>query len=156
MKSTKDKRWERLLSSFSKSYGYGDKISHDYLYELFGIKFPAIGDFALTVDYNKANEEAAFKYLSMTKRLHDDLLLNFNKKLKSVRGEGYVILHPSDQIDYGYKKEIRDVRKSISESIKTVNHVNIRKLSDEERLKKTDYEARLSWLMSRSKEVNNK
>lgn len=113
------------IVSMVESNGYGFTISHDELLNMLELE-------KLTglVTPQKC-EEFSLKRLSYTESLKDVLLKEHNIYLSSVRGEGYQILFPDDQVKFGPAKHLKRAAKEISKAIQTLSNVNVGLLSDD-------------------------
>ena len=105
--------WMSLMAEIADVYGDGSMIKHEWLKEKFGLKELLLEDYENVKDFLKAIEIQQFAYMSLVDKLRWDLLKEFKVFLRNQRGEGYYILRPSDQCQYGYDSFIDDVKKAI-------------------------------------------
>ena len=73
----------------------------------------------------------SLKVLSYIENMKDELLTEHNVYLYNVRGEGYAVLHPDDQVEKGPAKALRDIKKHISKAMAVLHHVHAELLSPE-------------------------
>lgn len=102
--------------------GYGILITHEQL----------LGYFKMLEPNNmKELKKYQFKLLSYTENLKESLLEDHNIFLMSVRGKGYQVLKPDDQVVIGPDHFIKKSRRYINKAISTLANVNERLLSME-------------------------
>ena len=105
--------WFSLIGEIASNFGDGKLIAHEWLKEKFGLKKLELEDFENVSDFLKAIEIQQFSYMSLVDKLRWDLLKEYKMYIRNVRGEGYEILRPEDQTQYGYDSFIDDVKKAI-------------------------------------------
>jgi len=105
--------WTSLMGEIASTYGDGNLIKHEWLKEKFGLKVLVLNDFETVSDFLKAIEIQQFAYMSLVDKLRWDLLKDFKMFIKNQRGEGYIILRPEDQTQYGYDSFVDDIKKAI-------------------------------------------
>ena len=71
-----------------------------------------------------------------------ELLENENVYLKNVRGDGYEILNPKDQTQFGYDRFIDNLRKLMKETSLIMN--NVKAVNSEQQAKDNDLRAKYS------------
>lgn len=115
--------WMSLLGEIAANYGDGKIIKHEWLKEQFGLKILSLKDYETVNDFLKALEVQQFAYMSLVDRLRWDLLKEFKMYIKNQRGEGYMILRPEDQTQFGYDSFVNDIKKAIREANLIMNNV---------------------------------
>ena len=115
--------WMSLMSEIADLYGDGGMIKHEWLKEKFGLKELQLEDYESVNDFLKAIEIQQFAYMSLVDKIRWDLLKEYKMFLRNQRGEGYYILRPSDQCQYGYDTFIDDVKKAIRLANLIMNNV---------------------------------
>ncbi len=121
-----------LAEQVDKTYGYDSFVSHETLYELFGLAKPDENTlWGVAID-------AQFKYLAATEKLKKALLENHKKLLANVRGDGYRVVEPSEQTNHAEKCGYRKVTKDLTEMQKSLMHIDHKKLSITESTKNHD------------------
>ena len=103
--------WLGLLAEIADKFGDGSLIKHEWLKEKFGLKELALEDYETVSDFLKAIEIQQFAYMSLVDKLRWELLSEYKMYIRNIRGEGYEILRPEDQTQYGYDSFIDDVKK---------------------------------------------
>jgi hypothetical protein len=103
---------EKLIADFSP----GELITHSLLKQLFNISDPEINKFDNTSAFVFELQNIQFAYMSMIDKLRDDLLKNERYYLKNVRGDGYTLLPPKDQVSYAYDQGLGDIKKAIKQA----------------------------------------
>ena len=115
--------WTSLMGEIASTYGDGNLIKHEWLKEKFGLKGLVLNDFETVSDFLKAIEIQQFAYMSLVDKLRWDLLKDFKMYIKNQRGEGYIILRPEDQTQYGYDSFVDDIKKAIRVANLIMNNV---------------------------------
>ena len=115
--------WMSLMSEIADTYGNGGMIKHEWLKEKFCLKGLQLEDYDSVNDFLKAIEIQQFSYMTLVDKLRWDLLKEYKMFLRNQRGEGYYILRPSDQCQYGYDSFIDDIKKAIHVANLIMNNV---------------------------------
>ena len=115
--------WEDLKAEIVENYADGSLIGKGWLHEKFMIKPFRMEDYENTAEMLKAYQEWVFSYLGVVDVLKRELLLEFKVCLKTVWGQGYIIVPSEEQVRYGYDEFISDVRKAIRNARLIMNHV---------------------------------
>lgn len=144
MKTEKFPEWknaaEIILGRFDRE-GYGLVISHDEIDGYLHLRKPEVAGRDEHEKYNFAkwiNTEALKKYL----------LEEHNLCLFSVHGEGYMILHPKDQVRIAAKKLIGKARNQIRKALATQTNINTEMLDNETQKILVNNLAKLAFLKS--------
>jgi hypothetical protein len=138
--------WLNFISSIILKFAPGEVISHAHLKEVFNIPRLEIADFESTDDFVKALNDAQFMYMSLVDKLREDLLLNENYYLENLLGQGYRLLPPSLQQQYGYQLAIKEIKRIIRQSMLIMKHVRLDAVDNEARTKGSDLSAKLSMI----------
>ena len=117
----------------------GTVFTHEFLRQSFGIN---CGD---TVESYKA---AMFDYLQCIENMKSFLLVEHQIALRSVRGEGYVLVPPSQQTEYGVDAGVHGVRKALRKMNSIISNVRLDRLTDEQIRKNTDARVHAAGLAS--------
>lgn len=115
--------WADFLKRLAEEYGNGKLISHDWLKEQFGLKKCNLKDFDSVEDFVKALEVQQFAYMQIVDAVRWELLKQEKMYIRNVRGDGYEIIRPEDQVQYGYDGFISDIKKAIREAGLIMNNV---------------------------------
>lgn len=115
--------WCSLLSEISAKFGDGNLIKHEWLKEKFGLKKLSLKDFETVDDFLKAIEIQQFSYMSLVDKLRWELLKEYKMYIRNIRGDGYEILRPEDQTQYGYDSFVDDIKKAIRVAGLIMNNV---------------------------------
>lgn len=121
---------EIILARFD-SEGYGIMFSDDELNEMLDIKKPLYGSFSNFQEYQ-------LERLSQLESLKIALLEDNNLCLENSRGNGYMIMHPNDQIMKTAHKFKRHARKKINRMMSVLTNVDVGSLSNEGKQKQLD------------------
>lgn len=115
--------WSSFVAEVATKFGDGTLIGHEWLREKFGLKQLNLNEYSNVEDFLKAIEDQQWSYMSCIDTLRWELLEQEKMFMKSVRGEGYEIIRPNDQVKYGYDQFVKDVKKSINEAALIMNNV---------------------------------
>lgn len=132
----------------------GSLISHDWLKRACGLEMPDISDYDTSAEFIVALQAYQFSYMTLVDELRDELLKSESMYLKNERGEGYVILKPEEQVQYGYDSFIDKMNKMIKTTTLIIN--NVREVSNEQRSKDNDLRAKFALMQSMLKSVRKK
>lgn len=132
--------WLELLSEIADRFGDGSLIKHEWLKEKFGLKELVLKDYETVSDFLKAIEIQQFAYMTLIDKLRWELLKEYKMYIRNVRGEGYEILRPQDQTQYGYDSFIDDVKKAIRIAGLIMN--NVQKVDLTQQAKDNDLRAK--------------
>ena len=132
--------WLGLLSEIADKYGDGSLIKHEWLKDKFGLKNLSLEDYETVSDFLKAIEIQQFAYMSLVDKLRWELLSEYKMYIRNIRGEGYEILRPEDQTQYGYDSFIDDVKKAIRVAGLIMN--NVQKVDLTQQVKDNDLRAK--------------
>ena len=132
--------WLGLLGEIADKFGDGSLIKHEWLKDKFGLKELAIEDYETVSDFLKAIEIQQFAYMSLVDKLRWELLSEYKMYIRNIRGEGYEILRPEDQTQYGYDSFIDDVKKAIRVAGLIMN--NVQKVDLTQQAKDNDLRAK--------------
>lgn len=115
--------WVNLLGEIAARFGDGSLIKHEWLKDKFGLKKLMLKDYATVDEFLDAIDIQQFAYMSLVDKLRWQLLENFKMYLRNIRGDGYVILPPQDQTQFGYDQFVDDVKKAIRVAGLIMNNV---------------------------------
>ena len=132
--------WLGLLSEIADKFGDGSLIKHEWLKDKFGLKELSLEDYETISAFLKAIEIQQFAYMSLVDKLRWELLSEYKMFIRNIRGEGYEILRPEDQTQYGYDSFIDDVKKAIRVAGLIMN--NVQKVDLTQQAKDNDLRAK--------------
>lgn len=116
--------WMSLMEEIYTKFGDGSLIAHEWLKYKFGLKKLSFKDYETIDDFLKAIEIQQFAYMSLVDKLRWQMLEEYKAYIKNQRGDGYIILRPEDQTQYGYNSFIDDVKKAIRVAGMIMNNVS--------------------------------
>lgn len=115
--------WMSLLGEIAANYGDGKIIKHEWLKARCGIKTPSLKDYETVNDFLKSIESQRLDYVNVINRLRWDLVKEYKMYIKSQVGEGYMVIRPEDQTQFGYDSFVNDIKKAIREANLIMNNV---------------------------------
>lgn len=133
----------------TEAEGYGLSFSFKELFDLMDFKKMEIGS-------AEEWEKYSFEKLQNLENLKNLLLEEHNLCLHNIRGEGYQVLHPDDQITLAIDKDYRKIGKMVCKIIKKAIHVNQQELSfdgQQQQMRQMEKAAFLQAVMGKRKKV---
>ena len=131
-----------IIEEILTNHADGSLISHEWLRKKCGLETPIISDFADTREFLETYQATQFAYMGIVDAIRWELLENENVYLKNVRGDGYEILSPRDQTQFGYDRFIDNLRKLMKETTLIMN--NVKAVNSEQQAKDNDLRAKYS------------
>ena len=120
-----------VAREFALNVGYGGMITHSEIAAAFQIQLPQI-DGKSADEIKKAFEMVQFKTLAMVERLKEHMLETHKMHMESNRGNGYLIVMPSDQGRLAFERMKKSVGADIRKAINVLQNVNNSLLTDEQ------------------------
>ena len=111
---------EKIVERF-EAEGYGVIFSPDELLDWFDMKIPENGTF-------EAFNAFAFEKLSQMENTKTELLLEYNLALENIRGKGYMLVHPNDQVTKTAGKYMQMARRKLNQAVLRLMHVDAAQL----------------------------
>ncbi len=130
---------------FSGKYGYGDVVPHDELQTALSLDKPTG---KITVDEYEAWR---LSLLSQIDALATFLLEEKNMCLKSVPGQGYMILEPAKQTQYAMEAGIKRVKSELRKMARRLTFIDRSALTHEAARENADAMARMAFLRQQTK-----
>lgn len=129
---------QRAIDMFDRDgFKDGDMLSRDWICHALDIPPIRSLDDADRVQWLTLSRVEAFK---------DHLLTRRNIALRTARGQGYIVVPPSEQAEYAAREAMAMVQKGLQKGSKIMQHTRIDALTDDEKRRHTDAEVRLSGL----------
>lgn len=108
--------WNSFVAEIAATFGNGNLISHDWLKERFGLKKLRIEDYGTVEEFLNARDDQQWAYMTCTDALRWSLLEQEKMYIRNIRGDGYEIIKPQDQVKYGYDEFVKDIKKAVNEA----------------------------------------
>lgn len=108
--------WTSFMGQIVAEYGSGKLISHEWLREKFGFKVLRLNEFDSLDDFLKARDVQQMSYANAVESLRWELLKQEKMYFRNIFGDGYSIIRPEEQVQYGYDEFIKDIKKAIKEA----------------------------------------
>lgn len=115
-KEEKQNIFAPICKEMIEIFGVEHLIPHKWLKEKFGIDMPDIKDFDSTLEFLAEVDKRKFLYMSLIVDLQDVLLKKFSYYMRNVQGEGYIIVSPEEQAQYGYDWFCNEVQKAAAKA----------------------------------------
>jgi len=131
---------EIVMVRFEKE-GYGILFSEIELLSMMDIKKPDVASY-------DAFQNFQLDKLQAFDKLRVELLEEFNICLENSRGEGYIIMHPADQVTKIANKYFRQSRKKINRMIKTLTNVDNDQLGQHEQMHRLNQLGKAAFIKS--------
>lgn len=142
--------WKLAVMKFlAAGFKDGDVVPHEWFWESLGLVMP---------DDDTPNgeaEKAKLLYVSGIDKIKDALLKDSQIHLRSVAGEGYIILPPDKQAPLGFEDGMELVKKGLRHATKRIANTNVQALNDQQRAEHADYCAKLSKLKHMNRQIRN-
>jgi hypothetical protein len=114
-----------ILARFNAE-GYGIEFTHEEILDMLDMEIPKIGT-------QKEFRDLMLKKMAHVEALKDELLRNFNLCLSNMRGVGYRVVHPNDQVKIEPEKQIRKAQKSVRYAARLLTNVDVGSLDKDAR-----------------------
>lgn len=134
-----DPIWAEAARVASETFGYGDLIPHDWLLDQLQLREPKVGSAATYRRY-------ALDVLTRVEQFKKTMLEDYQRYLVNSRGEGYRIVHPTQQTSAAMGKLQRDLRKSVEKAVSALTHIDAQMLQLENFKENAEARAKVAWL----------
>lgn len=136
--------WHSLVDEIICKFKPGELISHEWLKSRFTLEVLDFDNYENSNDFIQALQLQQFAYMSLIDTLRWQMLEEKYCYLKNIRGDGYTILPPKEQVQYGYD----DFLKTVKEAIKKANLImsNVLPVPNDQQAKDNDLRAKTSLL----------
>jgi len=142
METKKHPAWknaiEIILNRFDEE-GYGIMFSDSDILTMLELEKPNVGTY-------ETYQKFSLGKLSQLESLKKTLLEQSNLCLENVKGDGYMLMHPDDQISKTSQKYYRHARKKINRMVSVLTYVDSEKLSFEGKQKQLDQLGRAAFI----------
>jgi hypothetical protein len=122
--------FEIILKRFD-SEGYGIAFSDIDINEMLDIKKPGYGSYDVFQKFQ-------LERLSQLESLKEILLEDANLCLENIRGNGYILMHPNDQVQIVANKFVKHARNKVNRAVAVLTNVDHELLSVEAKQKQLD------------------
>jgi hypothetical protein len=130
--------WRQAARDLASTFSYGDVVTLDWLSEAFMLPAPK------TIKQYRAHQ---FAFLHHLDALRQELLEQHQLALRNIRGEGYEVVHPNNQVDFAWTTAFTRVRRELGKLASNITHIRHHELSDDKRREHSDAQAKLSSVM---------
>ena len=120
--------------------GDGHILTHTWLFDAFGLDKPG------PMTPNEIAREAQWAFLQAFKPFQEHLLLEHRIALARVRGTGWRIVPPPEQVQWAEREGDHEIRKAIARRGLRINYIRMDEFTTSERQQQTDALARLGRL----------
>nr|DAF41314.1 MAG TPA: hypothetical protein [Caudoviricetes sp.] len=136
--------WVSLIDEILNGFTTGILIPHEWLKHKFTLEAIRYEDYDSTEDFIKAIQMQQFAYMTLVDTLRWQLLEERSVYLKNIRGDGYTLLSPTEQVRYGYDEFLKTVKGAIKQADAIMN--NVLPVPHEQQAIDNDLRARCSML----------
>lgn len=131
--------WKHALAVLiEEGLSYGQMITKERLVELFGLCKPVTAE---------DQERFQMEFLSQFTELREELLEEHRLRLRTLHGErAYEVVRPGEQTDLAVSEGQREMKRAIRRMSRTLAFVRHEELTDAERRKNADAQAKTAML----------
>lgn len=149
----KSDAWINLLDEIQVTFNQGDLITHDWLRKKFGLEALDFKNFKSTKEFIEAYQTQQFAYMTLVDTLRWQLLEEYSIFIKNIRGDGYSLLPPEEQVQFGYDEFMSTIKTAIKRADLIMKYVQ--PVSMEQQSKDRDMRAKCSMLKMMLKGVRS-
>ena len=124
----------------------GEVITKNEKLKLIGIDKPDVSHYKSTELYEQDLTRWQLKVMGLWEDVRDELLKSYSRTFRSVRGDGYQMLTPKDQLNFTISDAKKDIKKVIRKGLMSLKHIRTRQLTSDEQKRASDEAARLSMI----------
>lgn len=135
---------DEIIAKIVSEFEPGELITHDYLWGVFDIRYPTIDSYKNSAKFVEDYQSVQFKYMTLVDQLRDGLLEKEFYYLKNIRGDGYVLMLPKEQVQFAYDRALDEIKKSIRVAKSIMLNVRTDAIPPEQIAKNHDMIARIS------------
>ena len=146
--------WVDFQTEIIEKFAAGETIEHDWLKSKFNFKELKFSEFDNELDFIKTLQLQQFAYMSLIDALRWELLENYKVYLRNIRGDGYMILPSSEQVNFAYEKAIDAIKNEIKVADLIMSNTKV--VDMEQQQKDNDLRARWSMLKQLLQSVKKK
>lgn len=129
--------WLDAADWIANNAQYGDLLPHEWLCEKFKLNKPKYGT---QEDFDRFS----FEYLQNITSLSQYLLEEHSIALQNVRGRGYRVVPPEEQVDVAKKQAKAEIHRAVRKYAAHLEHIRYDELSVEKQRERDDEAAKLS------------
>lgn len=141
-KESKKDIWEPIILEIAETFLDGSVIPHEWFRKRFGVSSDEEMEGLSASEMKKAWQSQQFQMLNYMEVLKERLLTERGICLRTINGEGYMIVLPEEQVRYGYNKAVGDIKKTLNKSQSIM--WNVRGVSAKQQAEDNDIRARFS------------
>lgn len=127
--------WRQAAKDIAENFKYGEVVTLDWLRDAFHLVEPkTIEDF----------RNYQFAFMGNMDALRQELLQEHQLLLTSVRGVGYELVEPNEQVETAWQATFVRVKRELTKLASAVRHIRYDELSEDKRREHADAQAKLS------------
>lgn len=134
MTTTLHPEWRQAAKDIADKFSYGDLVTMEWLQKSFHLVEPT------TIEQFKSYQ---LEFLSSMDALRQELLEEHRLVLRNVRGSGYEVVEPNEQVQYAWHSAFGKVKQELGKLAGALRHIRHEELSDEKRKEHSDAQAKL-------------
>lgn len=129
--------WMGVAEHVAQSCSYGDMLTHEWIVDQLGIQKPEYGS---QEDFDAFN----FAYMQSISSLSKYLLEEHQLAVQNVRGKGYRVVPPDEQVDAAKKHVHQEMHRAIRRYASHLTNIRYDELSSESQRRRDDEAAKLT------------
>jgi len=129
--------WIEVDDWIASNTEYGDLIEHDWLQKQFHLEKPEYGKAEVFDKFN-------FDYMQYMSNMSKYLLEEHALALQNVRGKGYRVVPPCEQIGIAKKQAKNELHRAVSRYASHLQYIRYEELPSHEQRRRDDEAAKLS------------
>ncbi len=141
--------WMTPAEWTASNAAYGDLLTHEWLQGQFCLEKPETGT---QEDFDRFG----FDYMQAVSSMSQYLLEEHQLALQNVRGKGYRVVPPSEQIDVAKRQARSDLHRAVRRYSQHIQHIRYDELSRDQQKQRDDEAAKLSQLRQMMKRQLNR
>lgn len=131
--------YEGIGDHIATSKNYGDLVHHSEFLDLLHMQKPSFGS---SEDFDRFN----FDYMQAISQISTHMLEAHRLALQNVRGEGYRIVPPEEQIEVSKRQARQEMSRAARKYANRLQFIRYEELSAEEQRRRDDESAKLTQL----------
>lgn len=133
-KTTLHPEWRQAAKDIAEQFKYGDLVSMVWLQEAFHLQEPK------SIEEFKSYQ---LDFLASMDALRQELMEEHKLVLRNVRGAGYEVVDPNEQVEFAWHSAFGKVKQELGKLAGAIRNIRYDELSEEKRREHADAQAKL-------------